>query len=1011
MKEVYRQSQGFIRIDTSGINNWCGYFALANCLKYQPRYAKEIAYQNLKLETTEQINTYYHELLTEFNQFSTRNPNYQDELEEADQMPGSTEEEIIAKTLKISELYEIDQQFSTKTGFSIAEFKKLKTLKEELDKKSPPQNLLEELEKIQHDQENGKLYQFFIGGFLQKKYREEWKLIHQKIRFEQIFDQLQNYRDANQLAFDLYKLDENGGLFNESFINFEQIKFLAKQLNPLFKVVENTHESSSNNPISLECFSQEVAQFFIISDNKSQVILLLSNFLSASSEDIQTGHFTVDPSLNQDSFGQGIEEKFKKELKNIFYQMLAVEVYATEDYIVDNLVGLESKVDQALNSFDQSLKSQHQTIIDQAAAQLKAKKVNNNQDWLKIIHNIATNIDERLPRITNNKDAVLNKLKEEINKLTSAKEKLLSKNNQKAENIDLFAALRKAIKEKNVIELRIENRNGIHYTAMIPDDLYNQHGKIDEVIQKEKSSHQKAQEQATQLRDTLTKKAQNKRGETISRTDQEHKNGSDKDSPAATPPEKDGLVFSLYKQYYKTFFGEEFKSEKNDRAEKLKDLLEKFDNYQNFGDISGFALKAKDKDIRKIDGLAFKTNTMLHWAIANAENDIAEVLIDKINEKQFFNIYKVQALGNNSLHLLIAKGYINKDGDNNQVNPNNQALALKIIQNAPLETFLQKTTKQEGINDSELTVLDLAVLRGDKELVTKICEILSKLKEENKESEENQNKIIEVVENSKKYLNKDKSETLKLLSGNWLVFNKENITIPRKDIETKLEEVISKLKPPAPAPAPSLQATVATSLEEAGSLKEFLNQNENFKPNKDENATDYQKRINEIVKNQAKPKLYSGFGAEVDLIYETKDGAENKNTIIGFKITKIYDDSIAKKLEFEQGVEILLKDDKKITETEGKGFVINGKIVNEKLKDLVTSIRDFNVDSISIVKNIDFEKSKIKEDQSKTLTADSFKEVIEKTKKDSPENLFFNQEKVTFEQIKESPNKQTSRFP
>ena len=107
----------------------------------------------------------------------------------------------------------------------------------------------------------------------------------------------------------------------------------------------------------------------------------------------------------------------------------------------------------------------------------------------------------------------------------------------------------------------------------------------------------------------------------------------DKASKSGGKNQNDGLVLMLYKKYYRTLFGNEFSSRKESRSEKLSELLDKFNKYLDYDDISGPALRLKDGDVRR--DFAFKNNTMLHWAIANAENDIANVLINKINEKNF----------------------------------------------------------------------------------------------------------------------------------------------------------------------------------------------------------------------------------------------------------------------------------------------------------------------------------------------------------------------------------------
>ena len=612
---ISKSDKDLIEIKTSGVNNWCGYFALANCLKYQPRYVKDTAYRNLGIDASEAIKLYYNELLTHFNTFNTANRDYDKNLKLAEEMPYDTGDQQIKRAARISELESIEsEQFSTKTGFYIAEFKKLKALKENLDAQSPSGDLLQELEKISHNEENDKLYQFFIGGFIQKKYREEWKSIHQALRFEQIFNQC----NSDQLVFGLCDEDNQIGMFAESYISLEQIKFLAQQLNTLFKVVENSHQQGNQNPISLECFSAEVAHFFNTSENKNQVILLLGNFLSASPQDLESGNFTINPNLNQESFNSGIESKFQEELEKIFYQILAVEAHVSSNFKEKGTAILKQQYEKIIDQATSQLKinyQDYQTAIDQASAKLKGKECNNTQDYLSIITKVVTDIDEDLPKITQHKLEVTNRIKEDIAKFEQAKE-ILTKTTEQGTN--LLQVLTTAIQQNSVIELRISNPNVGHYTAMIPKNLHDSLGQ----------DESRAEESVTKLRGEAQAQAQAQAQASKLRGE-----AQDKASKLGGENQNDGLVLMLYKKYYRTLFGNEFSSRKESRSEKLSELLDKFNKYLDYDDISGFALRLKDEDVRR--DFAFKNNTMLHWAIANAENDIANVLINKINEKNF----------------------------------------------------------------------------------------------------------------------------------------------------------------------------------------------------------------------------------------------------------------------------------------------------------------------------------------------------------------------------------------
>ena len=248
---------------------------------------------------------------------------------------------------------------------------------------------------------------------------------------------------------------------------------------------------------------------------------------------------------------------------------------------------------------------------------------------------------------------------------------------------------------------------------------------------------------------------------------------------------------------------------------------------------------------------------------------------------------------------------------------------------------MQKTTAQEGLPDSGLTVLDLAVLRGDIQLVTNICANISKHKES--KTKEGKKKLTDIIDDSKKYLNKSKSEVLSLLRGNWQKFNNENINPGREDIKNILDSQVT------PSPSPN------TKREEI-LLDQFLKEsgNEDFKIISSETDEVYVNRINSLdkVKNQAKPQYYCGIGIEVDLIFDkNEDGSENLNKITGFNVKKVFDESPAAALGIEAGKDLILNN--AIEKTDETPFIgQNGVINNENLISAVQKIRNGDLSNI-----------------------------------------------------------------
>lgn len=109
-------------------------------------------------------------------------------------------------------------------------------------------------------------------------------------------------------------------------------------------------------------------------------------------------------------------------------------------------------------------------------------------------------------------------------------------------------------------------------------------------------------------------------------------------------------------------------------------------------------------------------NTPLIWAVANANNENATYMLDLAAQRGIdlgINLAdrKLNS-GNTALHLAVAKGYIDQDSAGRQLAVSNLQLVEKLLQNGADPNLR---------NALGYSALDIAVIRGDEDLVRTIC--------------------------------------------------------------------------------------------------------------------------------------------------------------------------------------------------------------------------------------------------------------------------------------------------
>jgi hypothetical protein len=108
-------------------------------------------------------------------------------------------------------------------------------------------------------------------------------------------------------------------------------------------------------------------------------------------------------------------------------------------------------------------------------------------------------------------------------------------------------------------------------------------------------------------------------------------------------------------------------------------------------------------------------NTPLMWAIANANNEFAYDLLEKVSNNSsipFIDIDHISLkFSNTALHLAVAKGYEDMDSNSKPTIRSNLELVSKLIECGSNPNIL---------TDNGLSALDIAVMRGDIEMVQSI---------------------------------------------------------------------------------------------------------------------------------------------------------------------------------------------------------------------------------------------------------------------------------------------------
>jgi hypothetical protein len=171
-------------------------------------------------------------------------------------------------------------------------------------------------------------------------------------------------------------------------------------------------------------------------------------------------------------------------------------------------------------------------------------------------------------------------------------------------------------------------------------------------------------------------------------------------------------------------------------------------------------------------------------------------------------------------------------------------------------------------------------------------------------------------------------------------------------------------------------------------LEQHLKQ-KRLKLETNEKCEAYSKRLNQRVKTEAKPALYSGIGAEVESVLDS-----NGKNITGFKIVKVLDRGIAKDVERKEGNTIqgnTITLSKPIQKEGNKEFIERGEILNTELEKVIEQIRNLDLQS--------FKENDIVKKLQKSISDQTNKE----------KNFFHNKKQISFSDIKSASEVQITR--
>tara|TARA_Y100000389_G_C17471336_1_gene531497 strand:- start:18761 stop:21592 length:2832 start_codon:yes stop_codon:yes gene_type:complete len=227
----------------------------------------------------------------------------------------------------------------------------------------------------------------------------------------------------------------------------------------------------------------------------------------------------------------------------------------------------------------------------------------------------------------------------------------------------------------------------------------------------------------------------------------------------------------------------------------------------------------------------YTDNTPLMWAIANANNEFAFDLLEKVSNKDLISFIDIDHISlkfsNTALHLAVAKGYENMDSYSKPTIRPNSELVSKLIDCGSNPNILTNTG---------LSALDIAVMRGDIKMVQSILT--------------SPTITAQTIDNAFNIANQemnadDINNKLKLVCGGEAgrVFKEVTQDDIEKDKINKIKEALeAKLKEKFPQFKQEQEDKRRANIiitKQAKIYSDFFNQNGFIKPDKKENLKDH----------------------------------------------------------------------------------------------------------------------------------------------------------------------------